>query len=79
MERSVSAAEAKRRFSGLLRDVRKGHSYVVTTQGRPVAKITPVGESAVSKKAKAVLIERLKSQKPITIPRWRREELYDNE
>lgn len=42
MERVVSAADANRRLSELLRNVREGQSYVVTAHGRPIAKIVPV-------------------------------------
>ena len=34
MERGVSAAEANRKFSKLLRTVREGHSYLVTSHGK---------------------------------------------
>jgi len=34
-------ADANRRFSTLLRGVRKGRSYIVTLHGRPVAKLIP--------------------------------------
>jgi prevent-host-death family protein len=80
MERAVSAAEANRRFRKLLRNVRKGQSYVVTAQGRPVARIVPVVQpNAVTDCAKRALLKRLKAQKVITIGCWRREELYDDE
>jgi len=42
MEKPVSAADANRKFSKLLRTVREGHSYVVTSHGKAVAKIVPV-------------------------------------
>ncbi len=41
MNQAVSAADANRRFSELLRAVKKGRSVVVTSHGKPVAKITP--------------------------------------
>ena len=41
MEEAVSAADANRKFSLILRSVREGHSYVVTSHGRPVARIIP--------------------------------------
>ncbi|EQD47686.1 prevent-host-death family protein, partial [mine drainage metagenome] len=44
MEKAVSAADANRRFSQLLHDVRQGRSYIVTSHGRPVAKISPADE-----------------------------------
>ena len=41
MEKTVSATDANRRFSELLRGVREGSTYVVTSRGRPVAKLIP--------------------------------------
>jgi prevent-host-death family protein len=41
MAQSVSAAEANRNFSHILREVRGGASYVVTAHGKPVARIVP--------------------------------------
>jgi prevent-host-death family protein len=78
MEKIVSAAEANRNFSQLLRTVRAGEVYIVTSHGRPVAKIMPVnaGESSV-KKARASLLKRLRSERVATIGPWRRDELYE--
>jgi len=78
MERAVSAADANRRFSELLRTVREGHSYVVTSHGRPIAKIIPVSENeCVSAKSRAALLKRLRSEKITNIGRWRRDDLYE--
>ena len=44
MDKAVSAADANRRFSQLQRNVKKGRSVIVTSHGKPVAKITPVVE-----------------------------------
>ena len=44
MERAISASEANQRFSELLREVQEGESFVVTSRGRPVAKVTPVDD-----------------------------------
>jgi prevent-host-death family protein len=80
MDRIVSAADANRHFSRLLRSVRDGDSYVVTAHGRPVAKIIPIREDdAVRDKARAVLLARLRSQPAIDVGRWTREELYEEE
>jgi prevent-host-death family protein len=38
---TVTAAEANRQFSKLLRGVREGRSYVVTSHGEPVARLEP--------------------------------------
>jgi len=78
MEKAISAADANRKFSQLLREVREGRSFVVTSHGRPVARIAPVAEERNSQ-AKAALLAHLESQ-PVRrrpIGRWRRDELYD--
>ena len=45
MEKAVSAADANRKFSKLLRTIREGHSYVVTSHGKAVAKIVPIDKN----------------------------------
>jgi prevent-host-death family protein len=39
--KTVSAAEANRQFSRILREVRAGETVLVTSRGEPVAKIVP--------------------------------------
>lgn len=80
MEKSVSAADANRRFSELLRMVREGHSYIVTAHGKPIARLGPIdsGED-VSRQALSALIKRLRSERPTTIGHWKRDELYEDE
>lgn len=80
MEKAISAADANRNFSRLLREVKEGQSYVVTSHGRPVARIAPVrqkqgkvGESP----AWRALMRRIKKQPAIDIGPWTRDELYD--
>ena len=78
MEKPVSAADANREFSRLLQDVKKGHSFLVTSHGKPVAKIAPAGErSRVAEKARSLLLARLRSQPTANMGRWTREELYE--
>jgi prevent-host-death family protein len=74
MDQFVSAAEASRNFTRLLRDVRGGRSYVVTVHGKPVARIVPATDAAA---ARAVLLARLAAQAPVDIGRWPRDELYE--
>jgi len=76
MEKTVSAADANRNFSQLLREVREGRSYVVTSHGRPVARISPVEEKRTDK-AQAALLARLEAQPVLRVGRWKRDELYD--
>jgi prevent-host-death family protein len=77
MEEAVSAADANRKFSLLLRRVREGRSYVVTSHGKPVARIVPVGlhENAG---AHAALLARLEQQPVASAGPWTRDELYED-
>lgn len=63
MEKIVSAAEANRKFSHVLSEVRHGCSYIVTSHGKSVAKIVPFHSyDAITSSAKSILLARLKSQ-----------------
>jgi len=77
MEKAISAAEANRKFSELLRGVRAGQSYVVTSHGRPVARIEPIENGCDADHARDALLKRLRAQKAIDIGPWTRDELYD--
>jgi prevent-host-death family protein len=80
MEKAISAADANRKFSQLLRDVKEGRSYVVTSHGRPVARIAPVQtttERSTAASARASLLGRLRREPVVKIGRWKRDELYD--
>jgi len=80
MEKPVSAANANRKFSKLLRGIREGQSYVVTSHGKAVAKIVPAGrDGGVARGARAALLKRLRSLRVITVGRWRRDELYEDQ
>ena len=79
MDRAVSAADANRRFSELLRTVKEGRSVIVTSHGKPVAKITPVSEDErAAKGARTALFARLKKERVVKAGRWTRSELYDD-
>lgn len=79
MEKPVSAADANRKFSKLLRAVREGQSYVVTSHGKAVAKIVPADkDDEAMRGARAALLKRLGSEPVATIGRWSRDELYED-
>jgi prevent-host-death family protein len=79
MDKAVSAAEANRRFSALLGIVKKGRSVIVTSHGKPVAKITPVVEDERAVEgARSALFARLRTERPVNVGRWKRDELYDD-
>lgn len=82
MDETITAAEANRSFSRLLRGVREGRSYVVTSHGRPVAKLMPADHEdepmrRFRKAAKRALLERLAKQPALNAGPWTRDELYD--
>jgi prevent-host-death family protein len=81
MDEPISAADANRRFSQLLRGVREEQAtYIVTSHGKPVAKITPVdAASGISARAHALLLERLRTQPVVNAGRWTRDELYERD
>ena len=75
---TVPAADANRRFSGLLRAVRSGRTIVITSHGRVVAKLVPAGDrSSRGSHARASLIGRLRAQSVTRVGRWTRGDLYD--
>ena len=79
MDKTVSAADANRRFSELLRTVQKGRSVVVTSHGKPVARITPVvGDDRAAEAARSALFARLKREPVVKSGRWTRDEMYDS-
>ena len=80
MEEAVSAADANRKFSLILRGVREGHSYVVTSHGRPVARIIPADRhETVVTGARKALLSRLEREPIVNVGRWTRDELYEDD
>ncbi len=79
MNEKASAEDANRRFSELLRTVKNGRSVVVTSHGKPVARISPmVEDNLVAEGARSVLFARLSRERAVNAGRWTREELYDD-
>ena len=79
MEKPVSAAAANRTFSKLLRAVREGQSYIVTSHGKVVAKIVPAEKRGGEMRgARVALLRRLRAEPVVKIGRWTRDELYED-
>lgn len=78
MDKAIPAAEANRKFSEILRGVRQGHSYLVTSHGKAVARIASVADGAnAARSARDALLRRLRRQTTTHVGRWKREELYE--
>jgi prevent-host-death family protein len=79
MEKTVSAADANRSFSQILQGVRQGRVYVVTSHGKPVAKLSPIGDAGEAGAcARGNLLARLRKQRATRIGPWTRDELYED-
>lgn len=78
MRNAVSASEANRSFSRILREVEGGATITVTSHGRPVARIVPVDAEEPTSEARDRLMARLRSQPITVIGPWTRDELYDD-
>ena len=76
---TISAADANRSFSELLRGVREGRSYVVTSHGKPVARILPYEGVDVDRDAsKRRLLEHLRAQPAMRLGKFNREWAYED-
>jgi prevent-host-death family protein len=74
----VTAADANRQFSEILRAVREGTKVVVTIHGKAVAQIIPIDERmTAADEARQTLLARLTSQKALKAAKWTRESLYE--
>lgn len=60
MDKIITATEANRDFSRLLNQVATGESFVVTSHGKPVARLTPADPRAVTPEQKAARLKALK-------------------
>jgi len=75
--KTITAANANREFSNLLREVRKVEEITILSRGTPVAKIISVNSAAQQKNAmKNLLLFRLKAQGINGSRNWTRDELY---
>jgi prevent-host-death family protein len=65
--KTITAVEVNRRFSHLLREVREGASYLVTSHGTPVATLAPAdGEMRARMWARDALLARLRGSRRST-------------
>jgi prevent-host-death family protein len=79
MDKVVSVADAKQKLSQLLHNVRRGRSYVVTSYGKPIARISPVDEAQrLEAIARETLLIRLRRQSVTKAVRCTRDELYQD-
>ena len=75
--KTITAANANRGFSSLLREVQNGEEITILSRGTPVARIISVNSGALPKnEMKKILLSRLKAQGVTGFRTWARDELY---
>ena len=78
--KTISAAEANRHFSALLRAVSRGDRVTITSRGRPVATIAAAEDQGVERgreAARRTLLTRLGATPATGTRTWSRDELYE--
>lgn len=80
---TVSASEANRSFSKLLRAAQEGAHVTITSHGKVVAELHAPFETDMEKQQRqeafAKMKERWARTEPITVGPWRREDLYERD
>jgi prevent-host-death family protein len=77
MERAISASDANQHFSEMLRDVQDGETFVVTSRGRPVAKVMPVTDTDRQAAGIDALLAFVAPLPRRNAAGWRRDDLYE--
>lgn len=76
--KTISAGEANRHFSSLLRDVATGEIITVLSRSRPVATLSSArADDGQRQMARLSLLARLRQQKVSGERDWTRDELYE--
>ncbi len=76
--KTVTAAQANRQFSSVLREATQGEVFVIVSRGKPVATLGPVAPAGAQRRAaREVLLARLRAQRPSGARRWTRDDLYE--
>ena len=77
--KTISAAEANRHFSSLLREVSRGAQITVTSRGKPVATISAADQVERRERvaARRALLSRLCATPATGTRNWSRDELYE--
>lgn len=82
MEITIKATEANRKFSAMLRGVRQGKRYVITSRGERVAEFVPPrqsssAEEARRRKAWKKLKVHFEAQPALNLPHISRDEMHE--
>ncbi len=78
--KTVSARDANQQFSKLLAEVADGAEVIITRRGKPVARLVPAGQSALTadrKRAIARMMRHLKKGLRLGGRRFTRDEMHE--
>lgn len=76
--KTITAGDANRHFSSLLREVTTGEVITILSRGKAVATIAPVHSGGIEREtARINLLSRLRQQTPCGARNWTRDELYE--
>lgn len=81
MKQQISLRQANQHLSRYVKAVERGHEFVITRRGKPVAVIAPpplVSPRKLSRTQREALKRLFSGARPLRIRRWRREELYED-
>jgi prevent-host-death family protein len=73
---TVTATQATREFSKLMREVGNGNTVLILSHGKPFANITPVEDKTEREKAREELFAHLAKVECIGERDWTRDEIY---
>jgi prevent-host-death family protein len=84
--KTITASEANRQFSKLLREAGRGEEFVITSHGQPVVSVrkfdpAEAGETEAQKRQAAwlALLDRLRKQPAMDLPKMTRDEMYERD
>jgi prevent-host-death family protein len=82
MSKTITLRDANQRFSRCVREVEGGEEFVITRNGRPVARLVPAGGKRVltpeQEAARARALAVMEEGWPINAGPLNRDELYDD-
>jgi prevent-host-death family protein len=77
MSKTITLRDANQRFSHCVREVEAGEEFVITRNGKPVARLVPAGGKRVLTAEQQAALDRLLSTRwPLDIDRLDREDIY---
>ena len=81
MTKTITLREANQGFSRCIREVESGGDFVITRNGRPVAKLTPISGRRVLTPEQQEAVERTRARMekgwPLGIGKFNRDEIYE--